>query len=141
MTKKSDLSELTYPIVVFDSYCLLCEASVQFILKQDPKAIFHFAALQGEVGQQLAKHYGISTMNPESWLLVEKNAVWRDSEAALRLCELLGGKIKFFLLFRFIPSGLRNSLYRFIATHRYQLFGKKEVCFLPSPDNESRFYP
>lgn len=43
------------------------------------------------------------------------------------------------MLFKIVPQKLRDSLYDFIARHRYQWFGKKDVCRLPSIE-ERKFF-
>ena len=42
-------------------------------------------------------------------------------------------------LLRYVPRVLRDWAYDRIALNRYQLFGKYDVCLLPSPDHERRF--
>ena len=42
-------------VVIFDGVCNLCNWSVQFIIKHDPKAIFKFTSLQSELAQLSAK--------------------------------------------------------------------------------------
>jgi predicted DCC family thiol-disulfide oxidoreductase YuxK len=51
----------------------------------------------------------------------------------------LGGIQQTAIVFWIIPRFLRDALYDFIATKRYAVFGKKESCYLPSPELEDRF--
>ena len=40
-------------IVLFDGECNFCDASVQFIIKRDPKGYFQFAAHKVTLGKRL----------------------------------------------------------------------------------------
>jgi hypothetical protein len=38
-----------------------------------------------------------------------------------------------------VPRPIRDAVYRLIATNRYRLFGKREMCMLPTADIRARF--
>jgi predicted DCC family thiol-disulfide oxidoreductase YuxK len=40
---------------------------------------------------------------------------------------------------RLIPPFIRNALYRWIARNRYRLFGRRDACLLPPPNEAERF--
>ena len=40
-----------------------------------------------------------------------------------------------------IPKPLRNVAYRAVAKVRYRVWGRKESCRMPSPDERERFLP
>jgi predicted DCC family thiol-disulfide oxidoreductase YuxK len=40
-----------------------------------------------------------------------------------------------------IPRVARDPLYRFVARHRYRLFGRSDQCFVPSEEQRARFMP
>ncbi len=42
-------------------------------------------------------------------------------------------------VFLAVPEPLRDMIYDLIAQNRYQLFGKKEACMLPSEELRKRF--
>ncbi|WP_445488825.1 thiol-disulfide oxidoreductase DCC family protein [Niallia sp. 03133] len=125
-------------IILFDGVCNLCNGSVQFIIKRDPKKVFAFASLQGETGQALVNQYQVGKLL-DSIVLIENGTVYKESEAVLRICRCLKGGWKFFYLFTFIPSFIRDPIYRYAARNRYKWFGKKESCMLPSKENKNRF--
>lgn len=125
-------------IILFDGECNFCDQSVQFILQRDPSEYFRFASLESEAGQQLLKEYGAPT-DLDSFVLIEGDRYYTASTAALRVCRKLTGFWSFLYVFRFIPSPLRDRVYRFIADNRYKWFGKKEQCFLPTPKERDRF--
>ncbi|MGX1983180.1 DCC1-like thiol-disulfide oxidoreductase family protein [Thermolongibacillus altinsuensis] len=42
-------------------------------------------------------------------------------------------------MFILIPKPLRDRLYDWIAKHRYEWFGKRDSCLMPTPDVRMRF--
>ena len=40
-----------------------------------------------------------------------------------------------------MPRFLRDWLYDRVAKNRYRLFGKKELCLIPAPEERARFLP
>jgi len=40
-----------------------------------------------------------------------------------------------------VPRWLRDPAYRFVARHRYRIFGQSRSCFLPTPEERARFMP
>lgn len=127
------------PTILFDGECNFCDSSVQFIIKRDPKGLFHFASLQSDVGQELLKKYDVSR-DVDSMVLIEKDKVYYKSAAALRIARHLKGAWKLAYAAIIVPSPLRNTIYDFIARNRYKWFGKKEeACMLPSPAIRQRF--
>jgi predicted DCC family thiol-disulfide oxidoreductase YuxK len=125
-------------VILFDGECNFCDSSVQFIIKRDPKGLFHFASLQSEAGQEFLKKYGVPA-DVDSMVLIEKEKAYYKSSAALRICRHLQGAWKLFYGFIIIPSPIRNIIYDLIAKNRYKWFGKKESCMLPPPSVRKRF--
>ncbi|OKL37765.1 thiol-disulfide oxidoreductase DCC family protein [Domibacillus mangrovi] len=125
-------------IILFDGECNFCDSSVQFIIKRDPKGLFHFASLQSEAGQKLLKKHNIPT-DIDSMVLMEKEKTYYKSSAALMICRHLQGAWKLFYIFILIPSPIRHIVYDWIAKNRYKWFGKKESCMLPPPSSRKRF--
>ncbi len=126
-------------IVFFDGICNFCSGSVLFIIKRDPKGYFRFAALQAESGEVIMRQLGIGEGRPESIILVENNKVWYRSSAALRIARKLRHGWPLFYVFIIVPPVIRDFFYNIIARNRYKWFGKKESCFVPTPEIRSRF--
>ena len=127
-------------IILFDGVCSLCDSAVQFVIKHDTKDVFRFVALQSELGQQILKHIGINTANIDSVILYEPGiAYYYKSQAALEIARSLGGFFHFGTIFKIIPTGIRNHLYDYIAKNRYQWYGKKESCWVPTLELKSKF--
>ena len=130
---------MDHPVVLFDGVCNFCNGSVNFILRQDRKGIFRFAALQSEAGQEILDQYGLANESFDSFILVEKGKIYQRSTAALKVFNKLSWYWKWTQLFFIIPPFIRNMVYDFIARNRYKWFGKKESCMLPSPAVKERF--
>jgi len=131
---------LNKKIILFDGVCNLCNYAVQYVIKYDTKDVFRFVALQSELGVEILEHIGINNKNIDSIILYEPGkAYYSKSNAALAIAKSLGGVFTFGTLFRIIPSGIRNSLYDYVATNRYKWYGKQENCLLPTPALSSKF--
>ncbi|KYG91655.1 thiol-disulfide oxidoreductase DCC family protein [Metasolibacillus sp. FSL K6-0083] len=124
-------------IVLFDGECHFCDASVQFIIKRDPKGYFQFASLQSEVGRELLERYQVP--KADSIVLIENGRYFLQSTAALKIARRLQGFWRFAYVFIAVPTGVRNFAYDKLAKNRYKWFGKKELCELPSQDIRQRF--
>ena len=127
-------------IILFDGVCNLCDASVQFIIKHDAKDIFRFVAIQSELGQEFIKYLGIDTSKTDSIILYEPGiAYYYKAEAALRITRELKSWHSILYGFMFIPDGIKNSVYDYIAKNRYKWYGKKEACMIPTPELKAKF--
>ncbi|MEO6491134.1 MAG: thiol-disulfide oxidoreductase DCC family protein [Ferruginibacter sp.] len=126
-------------IILFDGVCNLCNRSIQYVIRHDPKRSFSFATLQGEAGQRLLKEYGLTQNDMNSFVLLSDKKAYTRSTAALRVAKDLTGIVKYLYGFIIVPPLIRNAVYNMIAKNRYKWFGKKNVCMVPSPDNISRF--
>jgi len=134
------MTGVSYPyIVLFDGVCNLCNSSVQFILKRDKKKKFLFGSLQGKAGQQYLEKYQLPTNTFNSFMLIEGEKLYTRSTAALKMLKHLGGIWSLFYGLIIIPPFIRDAVYNFIAKNRYRWFGKKEACWVPTPDLKSRF--
>ena len=125
-------------IVLFDGDCNFCDASVQFIIRHDRHASIHFASLQSEVGHSYRARHRIPE-SVDSIVYIEEGVPYLKSDAAIRIAEHLDGRWRLLRFIRFVPKWIRDRGYDLFAKHRTRLFGKKEVCTLPSPDVRKRF--
>ncbi|WP_281229057.1 thiol-disulfide oxidoreductase DCC family protein [Flavobacterium aquiphilum] len=127
-------------IILFDGVCSLCNSAVQFVIKHDKKDVFRFVALQSELGKEILSHIGIDVKNIDSIVLYEPGvAYYYKSDAALQIAKSLNGLFALRILFKIIPTGIRNQLYDYIARNRYKWYGKKESCMIPTPDLKIKF--
>ena len=127
------------PIILFDGICNLCNRSVQFIIKHDKEKVYRFAAFQSKAGQKLLQQYNLPLKQYSSFLLIENNKAYSQTTAALKVTKNLSGPVKLAVVFNIVPAGIRNIVYNFVARNRYQWFGKKESCMVPTQDLKARF--
>ncbi|GAA3917420.1 thiol-disulfide oxidoreductase DCC family protein [Hymenobacter algoricola] len=127
--------------ILFDGVCNLCNGFVQFVIRHDAAGRFRFASLQSASGQALLAAHGITlpATGPETVLLVEGGQVYTHSTAVLRIARGLGGAWRLLYAGRLLPRAFRDALYRFVARHRYQWFGRQDACTLPTPELQQRF--
>jgi predicted DCC family thiol-disulfide oxidoreductase YuxK len=128
-----------HPIILFDGICNLCNASVQYVIEHDPDALFRFASLQGETGQQLLKQYSLSANDLNSFVLISDNRAFTRSTAALKVAKHLKGITKLLYGFIIVPPFIRNAVYGLIAKNRYKWFGVKDACMIPTAALRERF--
>jgi predicted DCC family thiol-disulfide oxidoreductase YuxK len=132
-------AQLPTHIWLFDGVCNLCHKGAQFVLRHDPQGIIHFASIQSDVGRKLYRQNGLDPDAPDTMLLITPEGAFRESDAALKLADYLGGLWSLAKIFKIIPRPLRDRIYLLIASHRYQWFGKKDGCQLPRPEWRDRF--
>ncbi|HLD52509.1 MAG TPA: thiol-disulfide oxidoreductase DCC family protein [Sediminibacterium sp.] len=135
-----EISSNTNPVILFDGVCNLCNSSVQFVIKHDPKRQFRFASIQGDYGQQVLKQFHLPPDSLNSFILLKDNQIYTHSTGALKVAKQLSGAWPLLYVFIIIPPFIRNAVYQFIANNRYKWFGKKESCAIPSPELKSLFY-
>ena len=133
------LAALPENIVIFDGLCNLCEFSVNFIFEHDTVGHFSFTPAQSPLGASLLKHFGINTSRLDTVVLVRGDRAFTRSAAAIEIASRLDMPWNLLSVFQAVPESLRDMIYDLIAQNRYQLFGKKEQCMLPSEELRRRF--
>lgn len=112
---------------------------MQFIIKRDPQARFVFTPLQSELAQQLLAKFPELSADTDSVLLIKQQRCYLYSDAALEIARDLSGLWPYCRVLRWIPRTWRDAVYKWLARHRYRLFGKAGVCMSPSAEIKSRF--
>ena len=116
-------------LVQFDGLCILCSRTVHFILKRDRKRKFLFQTLQ-----QFSEAQSFDTV-----VVTDRKSTFQYFDAVLKIGYELGGVYKLIAIARMIPRSWRHSLYLWIAKNRFQWFGMRESCYLPSEEEKERF--
>jgi predicted DCC family thiol-disulfide oxidoreductase YuxK len=118
-------------IIIYDGVCVMCNSFFRWVHKNDKKNIFMFSNFQSK--------YSLNNMdklkNTDSIAVVLKDGgVLRKTEAVSYILK----KTNSFLAARFlifvIPYPISNIFYDFIASIRYNIFGKYDSC--PILDNK-----
>ncbi|NUN69043.1 MAG: DUF393 domain-containing protein [Bacteroidetes bacterium] len=129
-------------LLLYDGWCGLCNGSVRFILRHDRRRTMRFAPLQGSTAGALLQRYP-QLRSADSLIVIETSegteTLRLRSDGLLRIAEYLGGGFSLFLLFRFIPRSLRDSVYDLVARLRYRIAPRYSSCPVPSPEHRSRF--
>jgi predicted DCC family thiol-disulfide oxidoreductase YuxK len=126
-------------IILFDGVCNLCNSSIIFVIKHDPKDLFRFAPLQSDIGKLLMEKHQIDPQETDSIILVDQEKAYTKSSAALRVSRHLSGGYPLLAIFLIIPVFLRNLVYDYIAKNRYKWYGKKDSCMIPTPELKAKF--
>lgn len=124
-------------VIYFDGVCGLCNGFVDFIMKIDRKGVFHFSPLQSEYAQKNLPPEFIRDLDSVAVQIDGK--ILRKSAAVFAVFRELGGIWGVAGALGFFPEGLLNGAYDLVAKSRYRLFGKKETCRIPTPEERARF--
>lgn len=125
--------------VFFDGVCNLCNHTVDFLIRTDTQDIFRYGPLQGKTAQQLLPH---DLVAPLSTLVVydtETKAIYTESDGVLYIARFLSLPYSLLGWTQFIPKTVRDTCYRWVSRHRYQLFGQRKTCRLPNEKERSLF--
>ncbi|TGL69834.1 thiol-disulfide oxidoreductase DCC family protein [Leptospira jelokensis] len=125
-------------IVFFDGVCHLCMGSVQFLLKRNPSESLLFSSIGSKTYMEIVPKSSESTL-PDSILYWKQGKLLVESDAILGITKELSFPWKLGIVFWIVPKWIRNAIYRFIAKHRYQWFGKAESCMVPTEGVKKRF--
>lgn len=124
--------------VFYDGDCGFCNHWVQWILKNDKKDQFLFAALQSNFGQQFLSQRGLEQKQFNTLYLWKPNSYYyTKSEAVAKIAKILGGKFLLISYLNIFPRFLSNKIYDKIAENRLKLSSQK--CFLPNDEEKKKF--
>lgn len=124
-------------IVLFDGVCNLCNASVQWILKYDKKAIFTFSSIQSEFSKTTLADPEL--LEVKTIILLENSKIYTKSTAVLRIARKLQFPVNMLYGLIIFPKFIRDTVYDYVSRNRYKWFGKREECWLPTQELKSRF--
>lgn len=127
------------PVILFDGVCNLCCGWVQLLIRHDKRSVFKFASLQSKAGIRLCESFGIDTKKSETVIYIKESRYYTESAAVFKIINDLGGIWKVFLVFSIIPKAITDLIYRQTAARRYKIFGRKDTCFVPTPELKSKF--
>jgi len=126
-------------VILFDGVCNLCNGFVTFVIARDPGGRFKFAPLQSAAAGRLLGTMSSRAAWPDSVVLVENGRAWTRSAAALRIARGLAFPWPLAYAFVVVPRPIRDWIYTLVARRRYQWFGKRDVCMMPTPALAARF--
>lgn len=139
------MSDTTHnTLVLYDGVCGLCNGLNQFLLTRDRNDHFRFASLQSEFAASLLKRYDINTVDLDTVYVVAdygqpSQCLLSRSNAILHVLGQLGGVWGLLRVGRVLPKSLRDALYNVVASNRYRVFGKYDVCLMPEERHRRKF--
>ena len=108
-------------------------------MDHDPDSYFQFASLQSESGKALLEKYGLPEDALDSLILIEDDQAFTRSTAALKIIGRLRGWYSLLHDFIIIPVFIRDFFYDLFARYRYNIFGKRTECRIPTKEEQARF--
>ena len=125
-----------HPLIVFDGLCVLCSANARFVLRHDRKGHFRLTTAQGSLGSALYERLGL---DPDATMLVvEEGRALTESDSFIAIMRGLGWPWRAAAAVKIVPKAIRDPFYRLVARNRFRLFGRRDVCWLPSPADSDR---
>jgi predicted DCC family thiol-disulfide oxidoreductase YuxK len=126
-------------ILFFDGHCGLCNRLVNIFLKLDQNQRLKYSPLQGNSAAKLLPNN--SNFSPETIVFIEEQQIYVESDAVIRSLISVGRGLQAARILYIIPKTARDWLYRKVAKNRYRIFGKNELCRVPTPSEKERFLP
>ncbi len=123
------------PIVFFDSYCLLCNRTVQLLLRIDRRELFIFAGMSGGYGVHILSE---NKIEDDSVILYYQGKYSIKSNAFLAILKLLGFPYSIISVVYIIPKFIRDWVYDIIARNRKNWFGATEHCLIDTNKYSNR---
>lgn len=132
--------------MLFDGVCGLCSRVVQFLLARDHRGRFVFAPLQSETGRSWAARFGRDPDVLSSFYVIAgyqspSPRLFERSRAALFVAGALGWPWTAARVLRLLPRRWLDAAYNVVANNRYRVFGVREQCLMPTPEQRGRFVP
>ncbi len=124
--------------VFYDGDCGFCNFWVQWILKNDKKNQYLFAALQSDFGQNFLKERSLKSDDFDTIYLWKPNDFYlTKSDAILKIANTIGGIYYFANFSKISPKFIRNLGYDLIAKNRKKLM--EQTCIIPTPEQRKKF--
>ena len=126
------------PVIVYDGVCVLCSRWAAFVIARDQET--RFVAGQSSLGQALYRHYGLDPENFETWILIDGGRRYVGmAGVAKMLRRWRGAWTVLAVAIDGIPRRVADWCYARIARNRYRIFGRRDICAVPSPAIRARF--
>ncbi|MDP0490514.1 MAG: DCC1-like thiol-disulfide oxidoreductase family protein [Verrucomicrobiota bacterium JB023] len=123
-------------VVIFDEGCLLCSGAVRFLHERDRRGRLWFAGLGSQYATAHRESFGLPEpgASAETFVVLDEaaqKAFTRSDGVARVLREFGPGWSQLGRLLGFLPRGLRDGAYSFVARNRRHWFGSSEHCGVP----------
>ena len=120
--------------------CGGCNKFVDFVIWADVRAEILFSPVQGKTAAEFSLY---QSQPPREWKIAyaDEKGIYEGADAVLLVLRRLGGLWRLPALFIYIPRSVKDYFYGIMSRNRYRIFGKRETCRLPSPEERERFLP
>jgi predicted DCC family thiol-disulfide oxidoreductase YuxK len=108
---------------------------VRFVFANDPAGRVRFVPLQSPLAPQLVG----ADASSDTVVIVQNGRRYVRSDAILHLLLDLRAPWPLGFAAILLPLGLRDAVYRWVASNRYRVFGRSDSCPLPPPGLRERF--
>jgi predicted DCC family thiol-disulfide oxidoreductase YuxK len=119
-------------ILFFDGVCHLCNSYINFLVRWNSKKVMFFSALQGQKALELLTE--AQRVDLESILYYKNGKVLEKSSAVMESLADTNPCFGIVKIFYVIPAFIRNAFYDLVAKNRYKLFGKSDLCRIPTAE-------
>jgi len=126
-----------YDIVFFDGVCNFCNAAVDYIYRSNKKKNIYYSSLQSDFAKRNLPAADLQSM--DTIIFYSHQQWYYRSTAVLQVARHLKGIYRLPVIFFAVPRLIRDAVYKLIAKNRYRLFGKKETCRIPTPEEKNYF--
>lgn len=127
----------TKRILFFDGVCYLCSSLVDFCLPRFSEGEIYFAPLQGATALEILSPQDLSL---DYVVYFRDGNIYRRTQAVAYLLGDIGGIYKAIsIMLHILPSFISDFFYELVAKYRYRIFGKSEICRLPTPQERKYF--
>ena len=127
------------PTLLYDSDCGVCHWAVRFVLKNDSRRRFMFAALESGAGHSLLQQYAVNQVG-DSVVLIMAGRAFLRSDVVIHLVRELGWPWRILEVAAILPKAWRDAMYDWFAARRAALsrrFGL--ACAVPTIEERTRF--
>ena len=123
-------------IIFYDDNCVLCNHSIQFLIKKDLQNQFVFAPLQGKLAKKSIDLIYIKKL--DSFVVLSNGNSYVKGRAIKFIIQNLK-TLSFYEWVLFIPNPILDLVYSFIGKIRYKVFGKSKNCLYLNKKIKNRF--
>ena len=128
--------------IIFDSECLFCNKSIQWIFKNDPHHSINFAGLNSFFWQNKAVEIHFDGSNIDSVLVLnDSDMVNIKTKGLLMILKKLQKFYLLQLLLWLVPTIIADIFYDLFAKNRKKISAilfKNQVCEMPSKEFRER---
>lgn len=133
------MSNIRYPLIIFDTDCTFCSHFAQFVLGHERTETFFFTSLTGETAQAFFTRHNI-TDTEAIWLIHSEDEYYAKSSATLRIFRKLSWPWSWAPVFLIVPRIIRDAVYDFIAARRKRIM-KGQTCPVWPDEQSHRLLP